>query len=129
MGKITKDKSTPKEPVNQNDTSFVADGPHDVSVTSEDRLDTNSEYGDDHDVKKRSNPIMHFQMEHPLSDSHGVRHLANNANCVPNFVGANLPRCDQDDREYYCHTMLVLFKPWRQGTDLKAAHKLWDNEF
>lgn len=25
--------------------------------------------------------------------------------------------------------MLVLFKPWRHGTDLKDADKLWDEEF
>ena len=25
--------------------------------------------------------------------------------------------------------MLVLFKPWRKGTDLKSADKLWDEEF
>ena len=25
--------------------------------------------------------------------------------------------------------MLVLFKPWRQGTDLKAGDQLWNDEF
>jgi hypothetical protein len=72
---------------------------------------------------------MRFQVEHPLSDSHGVRYIVNNATRIPNFVGANLLRCDQGDREYYCSTMLALFKPWRQGTDLKGADKLWDEEF
>jgi len=102
------------------------------SVSPEDCLDVKCEYGEDQDEKentRRSNSLMRFQLEHPLSDSHGVRYFLNNSTRVPNFVGANLPRCDQGDREYYCSVMLVLFKPWRQGTDLKAADKLWDEQF
>ena len=72
---------------------------------------------------------MRFKAEHLLSDSHGIRYLVNNCKRVPNFVGANLPRCDQGDRELYCRTMMVLFKPWRQGTDLKVAENLWDKAF
>ena len=49
---------------------------------------------------------------------------------VPNFIGANLPRCDQGDREYYCCTMLTLFKPWRRGFDLKnSVQATWDDIF
>ena len=49
---------------------------------------------------------------------------------VPNFVGANIPRCDQGDREYYCCTMLTLFKPWRRGHDLKESTEIsWDDTF
>jgi hypothetical protein len=80
-------------------------------------------------VTGRSNAIMSFYSKHPLSGSHGVKYIVNNAARVPNIVGANLPRCDKGDREYYCRTMLVLFKPWRQGTDLKAADQLWEEIF
>jgi len=31
-------------------------------------------------------------------------------NIVPNFVDGSLPRCDKGDKEYYCATMLILFK-------------------
>ena len=72
---------------------------------------------------------MSFQKEHPLSDSHVIRRVKDNLQRVPNFVGANLPRCDHGDREYYCSTMLTLFKPWRRGTDLKKPEKQWDAAF
>ena len=93
-------------------------------------LDIDTEYDDKPEKKntKKSN-IMRFKVELPLSDSHGVRYIVDNATRIPNFVGANLPRCDQGNWEYYCSTMLALFKPWRQGTDLKGADKLWDEEF
>jgi len=135
--KLPKDRHTPvvlddKAAVNENDTSFVADGARDVSISLDEDLDVVSDGYEEQREKKvtsRSNPIMHFCSQHPLSDSHGMRYIVNNASRVPNFVGANLPRCDQGDREYYCRTMLVLFKPWRQGTDLKAKDKLWDEGF
>jgi len=117
---------------NENDTGFVADGAPDISISLDEDSDTVSEYCEEQHKKKtakRSNTILRFCSEHPLSGSHGVRYIVNNAARVPNFVGANLPRQDQGDREYYCRTMLVLFKPWRQGTDLKATDQLWDEEF
>jgi hypothetical protein len=48
---------------------------------------------------------------------------------VPNFAGGSLPRCDHGDREYYCATMLTLFKPWRSGKDLKDEQYSWDETF
>ena len=48
---------------------------------------------------------------------------------VPNFIGGTLPRRDQGDREYYCSTMLTLFKPWRTGYDLKSADETWEHAF
>jgi hypothetical protein len=40
-----------------------------------------------------------------------------------------LPRCDQGDREYYCSTMLTLFKPWCTGEDLKSDTVNWNTVF
>jgi hypothetical protein len=117
---------------NENNSSFMADGAPDLSISLDEDSDVVSEYCDEQRKKKvtrRSNAIMRFSGEHPLSGSNGVRYIVNNAARVPNFVGANLPRRDQGDREYYCRTMLVLFKPWRQGKDLKATDQLWDEEF
>jgi hypothetical protein len=48
---------------------------------------------------------------------------------VPNFAGGSLPRCDSGDREYYCVTMLTLFKPWRHGKNLKEDDQSWDEAF
>ena len=113
------------------DEAISADGSCDISLSLNQNLDIDSECDENLDKKntRKTNNTMRFQLEHPLSDSHGVRYIVNNATRIPSFVGANLPRCDQGDREYYCSTMLALFKPWRQGTDLKCADKLWDEEF
>ena len=77
----------------------------------------------------KSNRLLSFKAEYPLSDSHGIRYVKDNIHRVPTFVGANLPRCDQGDREFYCSTMLALFKPWRSGIDLKGADQTWDTSF
>jgi hypothetical protein len=63
--------------------------------------------------------VYRYTQEHLLCDTHGTMVKNDNANIVVNFVGWPLPRCDRGDREYYCLTMLVLFKPWRSGLHLK----------
>lgn len=66
---------------------------------------------------------------HPLGETH-VTHLnPDKDNVVVNFIGGILPRCDQGDREYYCMTMLTLFKPWRSGHSLKPNDLSWDESF
>ncbi|KAJ7315247.1 hypothetical protein DFH08DRAFT_652716, partial [Mycena albidolilacea] len=71
-----------------------------------------------------------FHETHPLWASHYVRcerrHLDT---MVPNFTGGALPRMDQGDREYYCCTMLTLFKPWRDTLQLKPAADSWHETF
>jgi len=118
---------------NEDETSVLVNHLHNGSISLElEELDVISEYSVNQDEKKpmqHSNGLLHFQVEYPLSDSHGIRYIAKNATHVPNFVDANLPRCDQGDWEYYCCTMIVLFKPWRQESDLKATDRLWDEEF
>ena len=48
---------------------------------------------------------------------------------VPNFIGGTLPQCDQGNYEYYCSTMLTLFKPWCTGHDLKHVDETWEQAF
>jgi hypothetical protein len=52
-----------------------------------------------------------FLPEHPQYLTYKIICKAENPYIVPNFVGGTLPHCDQGDREYYCSTMLTLFKP------------------
>ena len=78
---------------------------------------------------KLSKNMLRFQKEHPLYMSHVCLLKPSNANIVVNFIGRVLPRCDQGDREFYCLTMLALFKPWRSGLDLKPQTKTWDETF
>ena len=81
-------------------------------------------------AQHQSSTLYRFKNNHPLYDSHGTRFISNNSRRVPNFSGATLPRCDQGDREFYCSTMLTLFKPWRHGRDLKKSPSIsWDDEF
>ena len=75
----------------------------------------------------KSTGILPFLSSHPLSETHGVSLLK--ATQVPNFIGNTLPRHDQGDREYYCSTMLALFKPWRSGLDLRTSINSWDETF
>ena len=38
-------------------------------------------------------------------------------------------KSDAGDREYYCASMMTLFKPWRSADDLKPINKTWDQAF
>jgi hypothetical protein len=69
-----------------------------------------------------------FLQNHPLYETHQVS-ISKSKNLVPNFAGGSLPRCDKGDREYYCATMLTLFKPWRHGKNLKEDDQSWDEAF
>ncbi|KAJ6456527.1 hypothetical protein C8R45DRAFT_801595, partial [Mycena sanguinolenta] len=43
--------------------------------------------------------------------------------------GGALPRSDKGDHEYYCMTMLTLFKAWRDPNDLKDNLSTWNQTF
>lgn len=82
----------------------------------------------DNDVRRSTYRC--FTKEHPLYKTHDIKYDPGNIhNIIPNFVGGALPRSDQGDREYYCMTMLTIFKPWRSASDLKSAEKNWDESF
>ena len=73
--------------------------------------------------------VHRFNKKHPLFDTHIIIHNTLKPNVVINFIGRNLPRCDQGDREFYCVTMLTIFKPWTSGSDLKRDNETWDEAF
>src|SRR5271170_6230684 len=70
-----------------------------------------------------------FQTIHPQHNTHQIKMQKEDSTIVPNFIPNNLPRSDRGDREYYCCTMLTLFKPWRTGKDLKDHLESWDKSF
>jgi hypothetical protein len=79
---------------------------------------------------KKDNTYYRFLPGHPQSNSHMVKLVSSRADThVLNFIGGPLPRCDQGDFEYYCHTMLTLFKPWRSCCDLKDKDQTWEEAF
>jgi len=84
---------------------------------------------DESPKKEKKTQYYHFLSDHPQHETH---HVTSNPKClnkVPNFLGGSLPRRDRGDREYYCATMLVLFKPWRKLEDLKDKDHSWDEMF
>ncbi|PBK62524.1 hypothetical protein ARMSODRAFT_1061253, partial [Armillaria solidipes] len=116
------------------------DEPGDDDVNSLDRFIVPSKHDGDsqidtgsHQSKRKRTSKYHrykFSWEHPLHESHHVRVCPVKDQKVPNFVGGMLPRKDKGDREYYCTSMLVLFKPWRTGADLKVDQDTtWDAVF
>ena len=80
-------------------------------------------------AKNLSRNMFAFTEDHPLFQTHATRVAADGERIVPNFIGGNLPRRDHGDREFYCSTMLTLFKPWRSGFDLKLEGAMWDETF
>jgi hypothetical protein len=79
---------------------------------------------------KNTNKKIHLYLpQHPLYETHAAEYNTKRKHEVPNFIGGNLPRCNRGDREYYCATMLTLFKPWRNGKDLKEKDYSWDETF
>jgi hypothetical protein len=90
----------------------------------EDELDVMDEPSETVSKEDRS-----FQAGHPQSRTHQARMKHENPLIVPNFLPNTLPRADRGDCEYYCCTMLTLFKPWRSGKDLKGKMDTWDKSF
>jgi hypothetical protein len=101
------------------ETDADADVDADVDVKTDAELDLTSKHGREHE----------FLKDHPLCETHFVTFDKTKKDVVPNFVGGSLPRRDRGDREYYCLTMLTLFKPWRNGKDLKSDNCSWDETF
>ncbi|KAF9060142.1 hypothetical protein BDP27DRAFT_1154749, partial [Rhodocollybia butyracea] len=76
------------------------------------------------------NTVLRYMEGHPLAQTHAPVATRNWQYVVPNFrIGPPLPRPDKEDREFYCCTILALFKPWRTGKDLKADGELWHEAF
>ncbi|KAF5365901.1 hypothetical protein D9615_010738 [Tricholomella constricta] len=82
-------------------------------------------------IKKRHGEytVHRFEDGHPLASTHNILCVYPERRSVPNLVGQALPRHDRGDREYYCTTMLTLFKPWRSGLDLRGNHGSWEEAF
>ena len=132
--------SDPNQNTCDSDGSYVES---DTDITEDDRDefyddissndDTETEL-DSEDIEtdqnlKYTSEGLPFLPGHPLHDTHQIFCLEESEGFVPNFIGGFLPRSDCGDREYYCSTMLTLFKPWRNGKDLRTDEQSWDDGF
>ncbi|KAJ7710363.1 hypothetical protein B0H17DRAFT_900512, partial [Mycena rosella] len=71
-----------------------------------------------------------FSPGHEQLRTHGVYcDFSRLSHVIPNFMGGAIPRSDRGDREYYCMSILTLFKPWRKPEDLKDNVSTWDPTF
>ena len=70
-----------------------------------------------------------FDSNHPQSKTHRILILPEKQFRVPDFKGRNLPRRDKGNREEYCMAMMMLFRPWRSGLELKSTRATWDETF
>jgi hypothetical protein len=118
-------------------TDFIPEEPEDAASTGG-GWDSSFQSIESHTMTEINGPTSgnntknhyRFTKKHPLHETHVMRFVPNNTLRIPNFVGASLPRRDQGDREYYCCSMLTIFKPWRSGLDLKRSQTVtWDEEF
>ena len=117
-----------------NDTPLQSDSEDATDRDSDDEKDELDvmNAGNDSDTmqrERRSLQYYYFLDNHPQRESHYVTSNPKCLNKVPTFLGGSLPRCDRGDREYYCATMLALFKPWRKREDLKQDDHSWDETF
>lgn len=92
------------------------------------------EYNSDNDnneMTKKTMPkkSLWLLQQHPSYDTHACIQTSHHNKNIVNFIGGVLPRCDHGDREFFCCTMLTLFKPWRSGQDLKTDTQTWDEAF
>ena len=119
------------------DDTDCLDGQNDEDGCDEDEDEGDEDEGESEDklnimdeiAEKAPRKDYSFQFGHPQSSTHQAKMRKENHLVVPNFLPNTLPRSDRGDREYYCCTMLTLFKPWRTGKDLKTAVESWDKSF
>ena len=66
-----------------------------------------------------------FQLNHPQHATHMVRKRT--VWVIPVVLGNRMPRPDRDEeeRQLWARTVLALFHPWREPTDLKESEEDW----
>ncbi|KZT19880.1 hypothetical protein NEOLEDRAFT_1077044 [Neolentinus lepideus HHB14362 ss-1] len=131
--KIFKDTDDSNE--DESETEHMTDIDTDINLAESDlENDTRVENeADQAETPKKKKTIdirkLTFTKGHPQYGTHYTTIVKEEFGVVPNFTGGALPRSDSGDREFYCTTMLTLFKPWRTGLDLKDNQLTWDDAF
>ncbi|KAJ7793155.1 hypothetical protein B0H13DRAFT_1935544 [Mycena leptocephala] len=120
---------------------FIDDDLADSDISTENNSDSdgesdwNSEDEDAIIVEKENQKLKADRItRHSFLPAHKAAFMTHAVHCdfqkldkiIPNFMGGAIPRADKGDREYYCMTMMPLFKPWRSPADLKDAESNWD---
>ncbi|KAI0054207.1 hypothetical protein BV25DRAFT_1817314, partial [Artomyces pyxidatus] len=102
-------------------------------LESDDEHSSDSEYAAPSRKRKGKKPnpkkVVRFLEDHAQHLTHSVRVCDDSKGKVPCFVGGMLPRRDTGNHEEYCMVMLVLFKAWCSGADLKTPNQTWEEAF
>ncbi len=99
--------------------------PQDNAASTDEGRDKNPRRGRPRNARAR------YRYPHPCATTKiRVQRTAGHRNLV-NIVGRWLPRADDDDiRELYCASMLMLLVPWRNlASDLKRGDESWEEAF
>lgn len=89
------------------------------------------ERDESHPQRRARHTRSRYRSGHPNAETkHRVKRGATHRN-LPNFVGRWFPSSsDPSTHAYYCASMLMLLKPWRDvRTDLKNAEESWSSAF
>lgn len=79
---------------------------------------------------RRSNLRSCYLVEHPKHESHLRVMRSSGHNTLPNICGQWFPSCDDEEmRAFYSASMLMLFHPWRNISDLKESNETWGSAY
>ncbi|KAJ3850144.1 hypothetical protein EV368DRAFT_45910, partial [Lentinula lateritia] len=82
------------------------------------------------DSENHTRPKFCFTVDHPEYDSHLYVIDNPKKRRVPVPIGPAIPRRDRiEARPRYCRLMLMFFKPWRTGLDLRETEQSWEDAF
>ncbi|TRM61646.1 hypothetical protein BD626DRAFT_354531, partial [Schizophyllum amplum] len=116
------ERSADKKGKNATDDTYIAwDGPEDIDDNGVHK------FGIPPDKALKSNHFA-FLKGHSMASTHCMKLSPANAKLLLNFM-RTLPRGDVPDRDEYIMVMLMLFKPWRTGSDLKSEEETWEDAF
>ncbi|VDC07039.1 unnamed protein product [Peniophora sp. CBMAI 1063] len=75
--------------------------------------------------RPRSRRVFYLEA-HPRHGSSARIRRTTGHNTITNIIGRQLPRRDEEEsREFYSASMLVLLKPWREIAELRGTHQSW----
>lgn len=121
--------NTYEEVIPKKSRSRQSNNPQNTSTGSLPEDDNNS---DEHRKPGcKPNPRVLYHSEHPMHTSKQRVLRSSGHNVLPNFIGRFFPRRDDPEiYSFYCASMLMLLKPWRDPrTDLKAPSQSWAQAF
>ncbi|PPQ80410.1 hypothetical protein CVT26_004432 [Gymnopilus dilepis] len=79
--------------------------------------------------EKQAKLLNTFTDEHPQKATHRLE--ARSKDVLPVLIGPSIPNRKSSPASYstWCQYMLVLFKPWRESTDIKENEEMWTTAY